>query len=732
MTTPPTTLDRDHARAGVPGLIVLVPHTHWDREWYEPLPVFRERLLELFDGLLDIMASEPRFRHFHLDGQSAMIDDYLELRPDREAELTSLFRSGRLSVGPWFTQADEFLTSGESTIRNLEWGRVRARSLGLTDPVGGPWAGYLPDQFGHIGQMPQLLRRAGIDRAVVLRGVPAAIDRGTFRWRAPDGSEVLAEYLMHGYYLGADLVDHLEDADDLATELIRVATTVAAITDRDRTLVMVGSDHTTPVARLAELVDEAAGIAGSEVVIGSVAEFLRDAPPPADVPVWTGELRAASHWPLLPNVYGTRPAQKRRRARLEARLERYAEPLAALVPGVDWPAEELEAAWRRLLWNGAHDSAYGCVHDQVARDVDARNDQVEAITERVIARAAGRLADGARGPGRLRWNPSPFEREGIPGLGWQVVPDAQAEAPRPVDVDIEGEDIVLALDGTRISLTDEPDIGDLYTFCPLDGAGPVAPTLLEMTGPGRVLARFDGVTPELIVELGLTHRPDEPFVRLDIRIDNRRPDHRLRLHVALGSRPAGSTALAPFEVVDRPLVGEGYEQESGSPTWPARGLALAAGTAVLAEGVFEYEVDGSSLAVTLLRSVGLIARPTLPTRPVWAGPATPTPEAQCLGETRLSLGVWRGATRERLVEAWERFALPILEVPATGEGSAPAAARLVQLEGAQLSSARRIDGALEIRIWNDRPEPVVARLAGADVDLGPAEIRAIRLGDKGR
>src|SRR3954454_23853986 len=99
-----------------------------------------------------------------------MIDEYLDRRPGRVADVASLVRSRRLSAGPWVTQMDEFLTSGESHIRNLEMGLARADELG-----GGLRLGYMPDQFGHIGQMPQLLRLAGLDRGVGGGGGPAAV-----------------------------------------------------------------------------------------------------------------------------------------------------------------------------------------------------------------------------------------------------------------------------------------------------------------------------------------------------------------------------------------------------------------------------------------------------------------------------------------------------------------------------------------------------------------------------
>src|SRR5207237_964587 len=192
---------------------------------------------------IDLLDRDPRFVHFHLDGQTAMIDDYLEVRPEREADIRRLARDGRISVGPWFTQMDEFLVSGESLIRNLEWGLARARDLAGATPADA--IGYLPDQFGHVGQMPQILSNAGGHRAVVWRGVPSAIDRTTFRWEAPDGSSVVAEYLAFGYSLGA-FIGRCETLEELGGALDQARSTLEPYAVRDRLLMTVATDPGSP------------------------------------------------------------------------------------------------------------------------------------------------------------------------------------------------------------------------------------------------------------------------------------------------------------------------------------------------------------------------------------------------------------------------------------------------------------------------------------------------------
>ena len=108
--------------------IAVVPHTHWDREWYDPFQTFRLKLVRLVDGLLDLMERDSSYSHFLLDGQVAVIDDYLEIRPENEERLRALTIAGRISVGPWYILMDEFLVSGETIVRNLQTGLRRAGS----------------------------------------------------------------------------------------------------------------------------------------------------------------------------------------------------------------------------------------------------------------------------------------------------------------------------------------------------------------------------------------------------------------------------------------------------------------------------------------------------------------------------------------------------------------------------------------------------------------------------
>ena len=136
--------------------VLIVPHTHWDREWYMPFEGYREWLVGVVDRALDMIQS-GKLQKFVLDGQSVVAEDYLEIRPDREAEFVAAVKAGKLRIGPWYTQPDEWIPSAEALIRNLQYGIQTAERYGGTS-----LAGYLPDTFGHVATLPSILNGFGI------------------------------------------------------------------------------------------------------------------------------------------------------------------------------------------------------------------------------------------------------------------------------------------------------------------------------------------------------------------------------------------------------------------------------------------------------------------------------------------------------------------------------------------------------------------------------------------
>src|SRR5262249_26959551 len=165
----------------------VVSHPHWDREWYLTFEQYRARLVDLLDGVLDRMTADPSFV-FHLDGQSIVLEDYLEIRPERQRELRDRIAGSRLLVGPWYVMPDMFLVSGEALVRNLALGLRIAEGFGKAMRVG-----YMPDPFGHVAQMPQILAGFGLKGAILWRGFGGR--HAEYWWEAPDGSRALLLHL---------------------------------------------------------------------------------------------------------------------------------------------------------------------------------------------------------------------------------------------------------------------------------------------------------------------------------------------------------------------------------------------------------------------------------------------------------------------------------------------------------------------------------------------------------
>ncbi len=386
-------MDDGAPAAGVSKPVGIVPHTHWDREWYAPFQRYRVQLMHLVDDLLDLLEADPSFTRFLLDGQTAVVDDYLEVRPEGEARVRALASAGQLQVGPWMILMDEYMVSGETMVRNLQHGLARAAALSGAEADAHPMTlvGYLPDMFGHIAQMPQLLRLAGLEHAVVWRGVPSAIDRTAFWWRVPDGSRVRAEYLYGSYSNGRDIP---KDATQLVARARGYEAELgrAALPDGGM-LLMNGSDHLLPQPWLGQVVAEANERQDEyRFAITSLGEYVR-AQPTEGLETWNGELRSGARANVLMGVASNRVDVHQLAARAERSIERYAEPLSALLlPAPDYPGALLDVGWRQLILNSAHDSSCACSADDVVEAVRVRYQEARHVGEALTREAVRALA----------------------------------------------------------------------------------------------------------------------------------------------------------------------------------------------------------------------------------------------------------------------------------------------------------------------------------------------------
>jgi mannosylglycerate hydrolase len=547
-----------------PRRIAIVPHSHWDREWYLSYQDFRLNLVDMLDTLLPLLESDPSYEYFMLDGQMAVVDDYLEVRPESEGRLRALAAAGRISMGPWYILMDEFLSSGETIIRNLQMGIVRGAAFGGVMDVG-----YLPDMFGHIAQMPQILRQAGFAHAVVWRGVPSAVTKNAFSWESPDGSTVRAEYLPVGYGNGAALP---HDAKALVRRTADLVQEVEPFLLRDL-LCMNGSDHLFPQAGLGRVVAEANDLQGEFVFeITSLSDYLAAAP--ADgLERWSGELRSGFRSNMLMGVTSNRVDVKRMGARAERALEQRAEPLAALFqPAADWPAELLALAWKEVVRNSAHDSICACSVDDVVDAVLHRYAEARTIATGLADRAVASLARSLADPGSYVLNPSPRARAGVVEL---VV---EASEPPTGDVQVLSERTGLpgsmVLDATTVRTV----LGMLQGPKIDNDAWVHAVTVEEVD---------DGI--DITVTVGAEERPNVAISEAKQDIYARlgaRPDAVIRVNL---NQPPMRRIVA--RVAD--VAGYGWSAFTPAPLAHPVELTNAEGRVTLSNGLVTVEVDQS-------------------------------------------------------------------------------------------------------------------------------------------
>ncbi|HXN03080.1 MAG TPA: glycoside hydrolase family 38 C-terminal domain-containing protein [Candidatus Dormibacteraeota bacterium] len=670
-----------------PTTVYIVPHTHWDREWYATFETFRAQLVELWDQLLALTEEDPDFR-FLMDGQTVVIDDYLEVRPQAKERLEGAIRRGQIQVGPWYTLPDEFLVSGETLLRDLQRGIAAAEAHG-----GSMRVGYLPDSFGHAAQMPQLYHQLGFHYAAVWRGVPLEIDRVAFSWEAPDGSRILTAYMGNSYAQGVDLPT---DPAALATRVASALEAIEPFRPTANVLLMNGNDHVLPQASLSEAIRGASGrLNGTIIRLARLDDYLATLPSEG-WPQWQGELRSSARANVLMGTLSVRIPDKQRHFAASRTLERLAEPIAALT-GIE-AEDALQQAWTLMLQNAAHDTACGSGIDAVAEASRQRSISALHIAAAVVERGLTRLA----GAGQV-WNPSLFPRQGLVEVDGSLVLTPEIAGGSVGSLIPASPQVAVTADSRRLEnvrlscellpdgtltildrqtgvryqglhrLVDEGDAGDEYNFSP-PALNPQPPdpvrnfgSTVAETGPlrARLEARFDfavyeGLGPdraarsdrETILPIHLTLSLEADTARLDVEMEiiNRTPDHRLRVHFPLPFQVSESAADTPFHVTRRPVIGPRRDPGAAEielPTYPMWSFVDVsdgrAGLALIADGLHEYEVlpgNPQELALTLLRSVGWLSRDDLTTRTGHAGPEMETPGAQVMGGHRLRYSLY--------------------------------------------------------------------------------------------
>jgi mannosylglycerate hydrolase len=375
---------------------IVVSHTHWDRAWYLPFEQFRHRMVRMVDRLITLLHENPDFHSFTLDGQTILLEDYLQIKPYNEKVIARMISSGKMIVGPWYVLPDMFLVSGESVVRNLQIGLQTARKYGSAMQEG-----YVPDPFGHFAQLPQILRQFGMDSFIFMRGLEES-DKSNggaiFDWESPDGSRVLTTYLAEGYFNGAALgfpeqfgrFDGLIPDAQLAKDRLKEAISKLESLQKESTfLINNGFDHMPEQPELPQLL-RVVNSNGSNVEYrhGTFRDFFDGVRrEQKQHHVVRGDLLGNVDHPILSSVFSTRIYLKQQNHLAQSQLERYVEPLLLLgsrtAPNPD-PSDFLQYNWKLLMQNHPHDDICGCSTDGVHEDDEVRFRQVTELNQSLM------------------------------------------------------------------------------------------------------------------------------------------------------------------------------------------------------------------------------------------------------------------------------------------------------------------------------------------------------------
>ncbi len=403
----------------------IISHSHWDREWYQSFESHRMKLIELVDNILDKAENDPEFGGFFLDGQVIAIDDYLEIRPEKRAQVEKCIREGKIQTGPWYILQDEFLTSGEACVRNLQVGMQEAKQYGAVGNVG-----YFPDAFGNAGQMPQVLKQAGMDAVVFGRGVKPIgpnneVTGGQYEstysemmWASPDGTKLPGILFANWYNNGVEIPVDEAEAKVYWDKKLADARKFAAT---HQLLMMNGCDHQPLQKNITEAIRVARKLYPDiEFIHSDFKKYVEAMEKEISENFSTvkGELTSQEtdgRWTLANTASSWMGLKVDNRAG-ETALERKAEPAAAMaqVLGKAYPEDQMTYSWKKLMQNHPHDSICGCSVDEVNEEMKTRFAKSRQVADAIYEESVEYLTN------KVNTAALPGDGEKVPFVVWNT------------------------------------------------------------------------------------------------------------------------------------------------------------------------------------------------------------------------------------------------------------------------------------------------------------------------
>jgi mannosylglycerate hydrolase len=392
----------------------LIPHVHWDREWYFTTEESQILLVNHLDEVLDFLETHPEYPYYVLDGQTVILEDYLSVKPENEERIRQLVRDGRLIIGPWYTQTDEMVVGGESIVRNLLYGLKDCEAFGEPMKIG-----YLPDSFGQSAQLPQILNGFHIRHCIFWRGLSErhGTEKSEFYWQSADGSKVLVLWLPLGYAIGKYLPEEEEKLRARIDSYFRVLDPRAT---SDHIILPNGHDQMPLQKNIFDVMEKLRKLyPDREFVLSRYENVFAEIEKNGDLPIVQGEFLDGKYMRVHRSIYSTRMDIKAANTRLEHKMTHILEPLVTLAfrLGFAYHHGLIESIWKEMMKNQAHDSIGCCCSDKVHQEILSRFLMAEEKADQLIRFYQRKIVDAMRceqnGDRLTVFNLLPYEREEV-------------------------------------------------------------------------------------------------------------------------------------------------------------------------------------------------------------------------------------------------------------------------------------------------------------------------------
>jgi mannosylglycerate hydrolase len=359
----------------------IVPHMHWDREWYFTTEESRILLVNNMEEIMIMLEENEDYPYYVLDGQTAILEDYFAAKPENKERVKSLVQKGKLIIGPWYSQTDEMVVGGESIVRNLLYGIKDCASFGNHMKIG-----YLPDSFGQSAKMPQILNGFDIYHSIFWRGVSESkgTDKTEFYWKGEDDSKVLTQLFPLGYAIGKYLP---LDKDALKVRLDKYF----GVLDRGATtenIILPNGHDQMPVQRnIFEIIKVLKEVYPErDFFLSNYENVFKEIEKQENLAVLEGEFLDGKYMRVHRSIFSTRMDIKAANVRIENKITNILEPLASIAYslGFEYHSGLIELIWKEIMKNHAHDSIGCCCSDIVHKEIMARFELAEDKVNNLI------------------------------------------------------------------------------------------------------------------------------------------------------------------------------------------------------------------------------------------------------------------------------------------------------------------------------------------------------------